>query len=114
MFRFTFIIMTVLALSAGQILFKIASEKVEYTASGFVGSILNPKLAIALAIYLCATFMWLYVLKITPLRIAYPFAASAFFIVPILASYFLGENVRWNTYAGAVLISLGIWLSVYK
>ena len=55
-----------------------------------------------------------FVLKATPLRIAYPFAALAFFIVPVLSHFFLGEDLHWNTFAGAFLIALGVWVSIYR
>ena len=112
--QFVFIILTVIALSAGQILFKIASSSFEVSIAGLVKSLLNPTLIIALAVYFFATGMWLLVLKSTPLRVAYPFAALAFFVVPILSHYFLGESIGWNTFAGACLIGIGVWVSVLQ
>lgn len=112
--KFGLIILTVLALSVGQILFKLASASLEFSSSKFFSSLLNSKLIIALIVYFIATFMWLFVLKVTPLRVAYPFAALAFFIVPILAHFFLGESIKWNTYLGASLIAIGVWVSVYE
>ena len=112
--QLAFTILTVLALSAGQILFKMAASNFEFSATGLVSSLLNIKLIIALVVYFFATIMWLLVLKGTPLRVAYPFAALAFFVVPILAHFFLGETINWNTFAGASLIAVGVWVSVYK
>ncbi|MBF6617690.1 MAG: EamA family transporter [Candidimonas sp.] len=109
-----FILATVGALAAGQILFKQAASVISWTAGTFIGSILSAKLMVALALYSLATLMWLYALKTTPLRIAYPFTALAFVIVPILGHFLLGERVGWNTFAGALLIASGVWLSVYK
>jgi drug/metabolite transporter (DMT)-like permease len=112
--QLVFTIFTVLALSVGQILFKMAASNFEFSATGLVSSLLNMKLIIALVVYFFATIMWLLVLKATPLRVAYPFAALAFFVVPILAHFFLGETIKWNTFAGASLIAVGVWVSVYK
>ncbi len=109
-----FIILTVIALSAGQILFKIAASTFEFSAEGFINSLFNIKLILAFAVYFIATIMWLFVLKDTPLRVAYPFVALAFFIVPTLAHFVLGENINWNTYAGAFLIAVGVWVSAYQ
>ncbi|MHB1331617.1 MAG: DMT family transporter [Sulfuriferula sp.] len=108
------IILTVMALSAGQILFKIAASSFEFSSAGLINSLLNAKLIIALVVYFFATIMWLLVLKSTPLRVAYPFAALAFIVVPILAHLLLGESINWNTYAGAVLIAIGVWVSVFQ
>lgn len=113
-FQLAFILLTVAALATGQILFKLASESISFTAAGFLGSLFDLRLMVALVVYAVATIMWLAVLKITPLRLAYPFVALAFVIVPVLAHFFLGEKVAWNTFAGAVLIGLGVWLSVWK
>ena len=112
--QFIFIVLTVIALSVGQILFKIASSSLEFSIAGILGGILNTKLIIALIVYFFATVMWLFVLKSTPLRIAYPFAALAFVIVPIFAHLFLGESLDWNTFAGAGIIAVGVWVSVYR
>jgi drug/metabolite transporter (DMT)-like permease len=109
-----FIVLTVIALSAGQILFKLAAPNLVFTPSGLIGSLLNYKLLIALLVYFFATVMWLFVLKGTPLRIAYPFAALAFFVVPMLSHFLLGEPLNWNTFAGAAVIALGVWLSIYR
>lgn len=110
--QFSFIILTVIALSVGQVLFKIASTSFEFSTMGIIHSLLNIKLISALIIYFFATLMWLLVLKALPLRTAYPFIALAFFIVPILAHFLLGESINWKTFAGASLIVIGVWISV--
>lgn len=112
--HFALIILTVITLSAGQILFKMAASGFEISVAGLVKSLLNAKLIIALVVYFFATIMWLLVLKATPLRVAYPFAALAFVIVPILSHLLLGESIKWNTFAGAGLIAIGVWVSVFQ
>ena len=106
-------VLTVLLLSIGQVLFKYASGKIDIQGKGFlVGLLLNPTFIIAITVYAVATISWLLVLKITPLRVAYPFAALAFIIVPILACFFLGETLRWTNFAGAAVIMLGVYISL--
>jgi|LSQX01.2.fsa_nt_gb drug/metabolite transporter (DMT)-like permease len=112
--QLTLTILTVMALSAGQVLFKLASEDLKLSVSGLLPSLLSTKLILALFIYGVATVMWLVVLKIAPLRIAYPFIAMAFIFVPILAHFILGEQLHWNTFAGALLIVAGVWVSVIR
>lgn len=107
------VILTVLMISVGQVLFKYASEKIDIAGKGFfAGLLLNPAFVIAMVVYAVATILWLLVLKMTPLRIAYPFTALAFIIVPIFAFYFLGETLRWTTFAGAAVIILGVYISL--
>ncbi len=108
-----FTILTVIALSVGQILFKIAAKDFDFSSAGILHSILNLKLLLAFFVYFIATLMWIFVLKTSSLQIAYPFVALAFFIVPILAHFFLGESIRWNNFIGAGFIALGVWISVY-
>lgn len=112
--QLTFILLTTLALSVGQVLFKAAAGTFQLSPDRLYENLTNVSLLIALAVYAFATVMWLLVLKMTPLRVAYPFAALAFFFVPVLAHYFLGEDIRWNTFAGAGLIALGVWVSTVR
>jgi len=112
--QFTFVILTVFALSTGQILFKLAATSISLTNQNLLIGLLNTKLIAALAVYFIATIMWLFVLRGVPLKVAYPFAALAFFLVPIMAHFFLGEELSWNTFAGAAFIAIGVWVSIYK
>lgn len=108
------VLFTVFLLSVGQILFKIAAGGIVLTASGMLPSLMNMKLAVALFVYLLATLLWLIVLRDVSLRIAYPFAALAFFLVPTMAHFVLGEPISWNTYVGAIIISIGVTFSVVQ
>lgn len=112
--QFALIILTVFALSTGQILFKLAATSFTYNPDSMVSSFLDMKLIVALLVYAVATVMWLMVLRSMPLRLAYPFVALAFFIVPIMAHYLLGETLNWKTFAGAALIGIGVWVSILE
>jgi drug/metabolite transporter (DMT)-like permease len=113
-FQLSLILFTVLLLSVGQILFKLASDDIVLNAAGLLPSLLSFKLVVAFTVYSIATILWLVALKDTPLRVAYPFAALAFFIVPTLAHFLLGEALGWNTYVGAGIIALGVVISTSK
>ncbi|MEC5385592.1 hypothetical protein VVD49_07640 [Uliginosibacterium sp. H3] len=113
-FQIILILFTVLLLSVGQILFKLASNDIVLTVDGLLPSLLSFKLLIAFAVYSGATVLWLIALKDVPLRAAYPFAALAFFLVPTLAHFLLGEPLGWNTYIGASIIAFGVIISVSK
>lgn len=68
-------VLTVLMLSIAQVLFKYASRKTDIQGKGILaGLLLNPASVSASVVYGVATILWLLVQKITPLRIAYPFA----------------------------------------
>jgi len=111
--QISLIVLTVLMLSAGQVLFKYAAGKIDIQGKGiYAGLLFNPALILALIIYGAATISWLLVLRNTPLKLAYPFAALAFIIVPIFAFLFLGETLRWSTFAGAAVIIIGVYISL--
>lgn len=108
-----FTLLTVLMLSIGQVLFKYASGKIDIDGKGMlVGILISPAFLIAIVVYGVATLSWLLVLRSSPLRLAYPFAAVAFILVPVLASIFLGEELRLNTFIGAAIIIFGVYISI--
>ena len=111
--QLVFIVLTVFMLAVGQILFKFAAGKMNVENDGLLTAVLfNPALIIALAVYAVATLCWLIVLKGVPLRLAYPFAALGFFIVPLMSHFFLGEPLRWSSFAGAAIIMAGVYVSL--
>ena len=113
-FQLSLILLTVFLLSVGQILFKLASASLSLTPGEWLASFFSLKLIIALVVYGVATVMWVIALKEVPLRLAYPFVALAFFIVPTLAHFILGEPLNWNTYVGAFIIAIGVYVSVFR
>lgn len=103
------LIMTPLTVAGGQILFKMASGRMEGSGlSSFTSLILDPVFIIAVAIYASATFLWVFVLRAVPLSIAYPFMSLSFVLVPLLAALFLGEALSMRYFFGAVLIIGGL------
>lgn len=105
-------LLTILALSTGQILFKLSSSQIDFRFEKLIPSLLNPTLIIALVIYGIATILWLAVLKTTPLSVAYAFTSLAFFLVPILSSVFLHEALKARTFIGAIFIVCGVFISL--
>lgn len=110
--QFLFIVLTVLALSVGQILFKLAARDMRAGEPLFQQVFFNFWLYVALVVYGLATIIWIALLRHVTLQLAYPFVALAFFFVPLLAHWLLGEAMRWQSFAGAALILLGVWVSV--
>jgi len=106
------ILATVIALSAGQVLFKLAADALTFDNGVTLATLIQPRLLIALTVYASATILWLWVLRITPLRLAYPFVGLAFIFVPLLAYFLLDESIDANTFLGGGLILAGIWVSV--
>ncbi len=112
--NFLLIIICVLGISAGQILFKLASESIPTTfeMDKWLSFSVNKYFLLALVIYGAATVLWILALKRVDLNIAYPFMALAFVIVPMAGYLFLGESVSYKTFFGAALIIAGLIISV--
>jgi len=104
--------LTVLAMAAGQILFKLAAREMRGSESLTSQLILNRYLWLAMVVYLSATALWIALLRQIPLHVAYPFVALAFFFVPVLGHWFLNEPLRWQSLVGALVIVIGVWISV--
>ena len=110
--NYTLTILTVLALSVGQILFKLAARDLAGTEPLIRQIMVNQYLWVALAVYGLATAFWIGLLRHIPLNVAYPFVALAFFFVPLLGHWFLNEPLRWQSLLGALVIVIGVWISV--
>lgn len=103
------LILTPLLISAGQILFKLASGRAgSFDAAGVAGILMDPYLLVALAVYGLGTIAWIYVLKSVPLTVAYPFMALTFCAVPLLAWTLLGEAIGLRYLIGTGLIVSGL------
>jgi multidrug transporter EmrE-like cation transporter len=107
--QITFILLTVLLLSVGQLLLKLAAMDMKNID---ISSLLQPKSILALCVYGIATIFWIAVLRHTPLRMAYPFVGLAFLIVPVLSWFWMDEQISLNTIVGGTVILIGIWIAV--
>jgi drug/metabolite transporter (DMT)-like permease len=108
--QFLYIIITVILLSIGQVLFKQASAHIDFYNPA---SFFKVKILAALFVYFIATICWLFILKDIPLKVAYPFASLAFFLVPIFSFLFIGETLNFYTFIGAAFIFFGVWISTF-
>lgn len=109
-------ILTAFSLAGGQMLFKLgaANWHGDSLYSWVVSFITNPFLVVAIFLYAFTVIMWIYVLRVLPLSLAYPLTALSYIIVPIASYLILHEKISWQTAAGAVLIILGIVVSNLK
>jgi len=101
-------------LAAGQLLFKLASERLvlgQGTAALLASFISRPMLA-ALVLYAFATVLWVYLLHGIALSRAYPFIALAFALVPLLGSLVLGESPGMRYWLGLAIMLGGLYVAV--
>lgn len=103
--------LTIIGLSIGQLLFKLAADRIHGDASLWILLLKNTYLWLALCLYGLTTISWIVVLRQAPLRLAYPFVGLVFIIVPLLAHKFLDEPLPPQALIGAGFILLGICIS---
>ena len=103
-------IICVIGISLGQMLFKKAALMLP-PQPGLLDWFLNTWLIGALVLYGVTTLAWVWVLRVAPLHLAYPFMGLAFVFVPILGALFLHEPISWQTIGGGALILAGIALA---
>ncbi|MFA5514951.1 MAG: EamA family transporter [Desulfuromonadales bacterium] len=104
------ILICVGGIAAGQVLFKLTAQYMARTGGdGFsVWRYANAYFVFAIFIYATTTLLWVWVLRSVPLNVAYPFMALAFFIVPVMSWFFLGEDLGVRHLFGNLLIISGI------
>jgi len=107
-------LITVLGLSVGQILFKLAASDLPKAGDWTLSTLFSKWLVVAFAVYCASTVSWVLALRVTPLRLAYPIAALGFVVVPVLAHYVLGEPFKINTFIGSMVIVAGVLISVWS
>lgn len=105
---YALLILTPMIIAFGQVLFKIASQRLVASEGKLQMVMLDPVFIIACGIYAGATILWLYVLKTVPLAYAYSFMALTFIMVPILAIFWLGETITLRYVIGGSLIIVGL------
>lgn len=111
--KLTQILGCVLAISIGQLLMKLAAINLDNPhATGFflLGVRVNLYFLSGIALMGISTLVWVWILRSTPLSIAYPFMALAFMFVPLLGVFVLDERLDWRQIAGSALIIAGVFV----
>lgn len=107
--RYPLLVGFAVLMSTGQMLFKVVADSGQ--GKPMPQALLNGWLIAALTLYGGATLLWVYILRITPISVAYPFAAMSFVLVPVGAWVFFGEALSWRYGLGMLLIIGGILLT---
>lgn len=100
---------------AGQLAFKRGADRLpdlrEAGAHGFAARlVLEPFLALGLAIYAIEFLVWTRILVLVPLSIAFPLASLNILGVTLASRFWLGETLAARQIAGAVLVTAGVAL----
>lgn len=104
------LLLTPFLIAAGQVLFKMSSERLGDGAAGFLNLAFDPWFILALVIYAIGTLVWMYVLKSVPLSRAHPIMALTFVLVPLSAAVFFQEPMTLKYWSGVGLILAGMFV----
>ncbi|RMH82262.1 hypothetical protein EA796_20770 [Pseudomonas sp. AOB-7] len=103
-------VLTAFSMASGQLLFKLGADR--WRGDSLVqllwSFLSSPYLMGAVFLYALTILVWIYVLKVLPLSIAYPLTALSYILVPVFSLVILGEKVSTNTLVGSGLIIAGI------
>lgn len=103
----TLICVSTFLMSLGQLFWKLGLAQVNKIS---IFALFNFHLIIGFIAYFFATAVWLYLLRILPLSLLYPFTALSFVFGYILAYFVLGEPIQVRAILGLILIALGLLL----
>ena len=101
----------VLALTTGQLLFKIVSTRAASLWDIPHDALAISCLGVAILLYCCSTILWLVALQSLPLSQAYILMALGFVLVPLGAHFFLGEPWSTRLLIGSIVVVCGIWIA---
>ncbi|MFI5012543.1 MAG: hypothetical protein ACHQAY_09360 [Hyphomicrobiales bacterium] len=95
----------------GQLCFKTGADRLPSTATviGKARALLTtPWLIAGLCIYAIEVFVWLKILSVAPLSIAFPIASLNFLGVTLASAVILGEKVGRPQWLGVWLVTIGV------
>lgn len=101
-----------LLLGGGQLLFKLAAERLVLGQGigRLAASFVSLPMAGALVLYGLTTVLWVYLLHGFALSRAYPFIALAFAIVPLLGWLLLHEALAPQYWVGLAVMLAGLYI----
>ena len=102
-------LLCVALLAVGQMLFKSAANqwRVDGWSWSSASTLFSPSFVAAMVLYAGVTLLWLMVLRVVPLSIAFPIFALSFLFVPVLAHFVWGEPLTAGRITGCAIILAG-------
>ena len=109
--RLTAALVIVVMISMGQLLFKLAAERISANGGHLSISALMV-VALSLGIYGVATLGWIWILQWYPLSRIYPLMALSFVLVPLGGMLMFEERLTLSFFAGTALLLIGLLIIV--
>ncbi|MBZ0251266.1 MAG: EamA family transporter [Burkholderiales bacterium] len=104
-------VLCVVGVSVGQLMLRATAIRINSPELSLLEKVLSWQAVLAVALYGAMLVLWMYILTRVPLSFAFPFYALSFLLVPLFAWAGLGDPAPWQTWAGGVLIMIGVILS---
>ncbi|MGV3763035.1 DMT family transporter [Parapedobacter sp.] len=96
-------------LIGGLCVLPFAASFYDETANTFDGRFWGAVLWLAIAVSVVAVLLWLYLLRDNPIK-----ASAWLFLCPVagfaIAATFMGEPLSWHTWAGVLLVMVGLYI----
>ena len=102
-------LLCVLAVAAGQLLFKRVGLVLEATGTWIDARVLALG-SLAFGLYGASTLLWIHVLRSAELSRVYPLMALSFVLVPLGSARLFGDALSLPYFGGVVLIVAGVVL----
>lgn len=98
---------------AGQLCFKIGANRLPAhdgpnRGSFLLGLVSDGWLLAGIAAYVMQLILWVQILAILPLSVAFPIASLTFLVVAMACRVFLSERLDAGQFAGVVLVMAGV------
>jgi len=106
---FGLLLINICFLVGGQTLWKLGLNNCDFkpTLLGIFEFVFNPYIFSGLCIYVVATGLWLYILKVSKLSVAYPMQSLCYIIAAFVALLVFKEDIPASRWLGLALISAG-------
>ena len=94
----------------GQLSFKRGTEKHVHEKAHWAAFLASGWVWLGIAIYAVEIVVWVRILSLVPLAVAFPIASLNFIAITLASRIFLGERVTRRRWAGTGLICAGVVL----
>jgi len=108
LFQILLLVSVAIMMSIGQVLLKITAGRIQAQSVWSLRFLLDWYFILALVIYGAAAVFWIFALRNTELSRAHPFIIITFVFTPLLAWWFLGEQLSATYGIGLCLVCAGL------
>jgi len=110
MISYALLLLSIIIAVIGQVLFKVGVQSQGSVDMVFWKIFLSPSVLFGLSLYFLSALIYIQVLKVIPLSIAYPSLALSYVIVVLAGFYLFNESLQKGQILGLILIVVGVSL----